>query len=69
MSSPLLVHQTTPTNNPTQASSGTRKGWLGGEETSNLSKWYGPDRALFLPGGLLDRNDLPDYLNGELAGE
>jgi hypothetical protein len=29
----------------------------------------GPDRALFLPGGLLERDDLPDYLNGELAGE
>lgn len=29
----------------------------------------GPDRALFLPGGLLDRNDLPDYLDGELPGE
>lgn len=29
----------------------------------------GPDRALFLPGGLLDRTDLPDYLDGTLAGE
>jgi hypothetical protein len=29
----------------------------------------GPDRALFLPGGLLDRADLPDYLDGTLAGE
>lgn len=29
----------------------------------------GPDRALFLPGGLLDRDDLPAYLNGELPGE
>jgi hypothetical protein len=26
---------------PPQASSGTRKGWLGGVESSNLSKWYG----------------------------
>lgn len=52
-----------------QASSGTRKGWFGGEESSNLSKWYGPDRALFLPGGLLDRNDLPDYLDGTLPGD
>lgn len=51
------------------ASSGTRKGWFGGEESSNLSKWYGPERALFLPGGLLDRNDLPDYLDGTLAGD
>ncbi len=29
----------------------------------------GPDRALFLPGGLLDRNDLPLYLDGTLPGE
>ncbi|KAI8465026.1 MAG: minor chlorophyll a/b-binding protein of photosystem II [Monoraphidium minutum] len=46
-----------------------RKGWFGGAENSNLDKWYGPDRALFLPGGLLDRNDLPDYLDGTLAGD
>ena len=29
----------------------------------------GPSRNLFLPDGLLDRNDVPDYLNGELAGD
>jgi light-harvesting complex II chlorophyll a/b binding protein 5 len=29
----------------------------------------GPDRKLFLPGGLLDRDDVPEYLTGELAGE
>ncbi len=29
----------------------------------------GPDRALFLPSGLLDPADVPSYLNGELAGE
>ena len=29
----------------------------------------GPDRVLFLPGGLLDRADLPDYLDGTLPGE
>jgi hypothetical protein len=29
----------------------------------------GPDRALFLPSGLLDPAELPDYLNGELPGE
>lgn len=29
----------------------------------------GPDRSLFLPGGLLDRDDLPAYLDGELPGE
>ena len=30
---------------------------------------YGPDRALFLPGGLLDRSEVPDYLNGTLPGD
>lgn len=25
---------------------------------------YGPDRKLFLPGGLLDTNDVPAYLDG-----
>ncbi|KIZ01696.1 chlorophyll a/b-binding apoprotein CP26 precursor [Monoraphidium neglectum] len=54
---------------PAKVSSGTRKGWLGGFEESNLSKWYGPDRVLYLPGGLLDRSDLPDYLDGTLAGD
>jgi light-harvesting complex II chlorophyll a/b binding protein 5 len=45
-------------------------GWLGGAGgAENLDKWYGPDRALFLPGGLLDRNDLPLYLDGTLPGD
>ena len=30
---------------------------------------YGPDRALFLPGGLLDRSEVPAYLNGTLPGD
>lgn len=49
----------------------TTKGWFGGEGGSQtaLEKWYGPSRALFLPGGLLEREDLPDYLNGELPGD
>ena len=29
----------------------------------------GPDRDLFLPGGLLDRSELPSYLDGTLPGE
>uniref|UniRef100_A0A0D6R0F2 Chlorophyll a-b binding protein, chloroplastic n=1 Tax=Araucaria cunninghamii TaxID=56994 RepID=A0A0D6R0F2_ARACU len=45
-------------------------GWLGGEGgAQGLEKWYGPDRALFLPGGLLDPADVPSYLNGQLAGD
>jgi len=30
---------------------------------------YGPDRKLFLPGGFLDPAEVPDYLDGTLAGE
>merc|ERR1711937_424285 len=47
------------------------RGWLGGEggPQTSLDKWYGPDRALFLPGGLLERSDLPSYLTGDLAGD
>jgi light-harvesting complex II chlorophyll a/b binding protein 5 len=55
-----------------KVSSGTKatRGWLGGAGgAQGLDKWYGPDRALFLPGGLLDRSDLPDYLDGTLAGD
>jgi light-harvesting complex II chlorophyll a/b binding protein 5 len=48
----------------------TTRGWLGGQGgAQGLEKWYGPDRKLFLPGGLLDRADLPDYLDGTLAGD
>jgi len=52
-------------------SSKKTKGWLGGEggPQTNLSKWYGPQRALFLPSGLLDRSEIPTYLTGELAGD
>ena len=29
----------------------------------------GPDRKLYLPGGLLDPSEVPAYLNGTLPGE
>ncbi|XP_073262798.1 chlorophyll a-b binding protein CP26, chloroplastic isoform X2 [Populus alba] len=34
-----------------------------------LAKWYGPDRRIFLPDGLLDRSEIPEYLNGEVPGD
>ncbi|KAE9620983.1 hypothetical protein Lal_00019377 [Lupinus albus] len=34
-----------------------------------LAKWYGPDRRVFLPDGLLDRSEIPAYLTGEVAGD
>merc|ERR1719473_2113051 len=47
------------------------RGWLGGEggPQTSLEKWYGPNRALFLPSGLLERSDVPSYLSGDLAGD
>jgi light-harvesting complex II chlorophyll a/b binding protein 5 len=46
------------------------KGWLGQDTgVTGLDRWYGADRKLFLPSGLLDRNDVPAYLTGELAGD
>jgi light-harvesting complex II chlorophyll a/b binding protein 5 len=34
-----------------------------------LSKWYGPNRKLYLPGGLITASELPSYLDGTLAGD
>ncbi|XP_073146232.1 chlorophyll a-b binding protein CP26, chloroplastic [Henckelia pumila] len=34
-----------------------------------LAKWYGPDRRIFLPDGLLDRSEVPEYLTGEVPGD
>jgi light-harvesting complex II chlorophyll a/b binding protein 5 len=47
------------------------RGWLGGDggPQTKLEKWYGPQRALYLPGGLLDKTDIPNYLVGELPGD
>jgi light-harvesting complex II chlorophyll a/b binding protein 5 len=39
------------------------------ETSDELAKWYGPDRRIFLPDGLLDRSEIPEYLNGEVAGD
>lgn len=47
------------------------RGWLGGSggTQTNLSRWYGPSRVLYLPDGLLLRSEIPKYLNGQLAGD
>ncbi|KAG6518811.1 hypothetical protein ZIOFF_022292 [Zingiber officinale] len=37
--------------------------------SEELAKWYGPDRRIFLPEGLLDRSDVPEYLTGEVPGD
>jgi light-harvesting complex II chlorophyll a/b binding protein 5 len=34
-----------------------------------LAKWYGPDRRIYLPEGLLNKSDIPAYLTGEVPGE
>ena len=55
---------TTMRRTPKKAATSTQKYGAG-----DLSRWYGQERKLFLPGGLLSRNDVPDYLNGTLAGD
>ena len=52
-----------------KAGSVAKNKWLNAESGYDGSKWYGPDRKLFLPGGLLDPSEVPDYLDGTLAGE
>jgi len=54
-----------------RAPTGGSKGWFGGEGGSqtDLSKWYGPDRNLFLPAGLYARDEVPEYLDGTLPGD
>merc|ERR1719401_2190597 len=58
---------------PAKKTSGVKKtrGWLGeeGGTETRLEKWYGPNRALFLPKGLLDPSEVPSYLNGQLPGD
>ena len=44
--------------------------WLPGQIADCCcSTAAGPSRALYLPRGLLDPQDIPSYLNGSLAGE
>lgn len=47
------------------------RGWLGGSggTQTSLERWYGPARVLYLPEGLLQRSEIPKYLNGQLAGD
>ena len=51
------------------AASKAKNRWLNADDGYDSSKWYGPDRKLFLPGGLLDPSEVPDYLDGSLPGE
>eukprot|EP00270_Netrium_digitus_P004708 TRINITY_DN159_c0_g1_i3.p1 TRINITY_DN159_c0_g1~~TRINITY_DN159_c0_g1_i3.p1 ORF type:complete len:279 (-),score=55.45 TRINITY_DN159_c0_g1_i3:114-950(-) len=34
-----------------------------------LALWYGPDRRIYLPEGLLERSEVPAYLTGEVPGD
>lgn len=34
-----------------------------------LAKWYGPDRRIYLPEGLLAKDEIPEYLTGEVPGD
>lgn len=56
------------TKAPVAKSAGKNK-WLASESGFDASKFYGPDRVLFLPSGLLDPSEVPAYLDGSLPGE
>mmetsp|Transcript_12225 Transcript_12225/g.37697 ORF Transcript_12225/g.37697 Transcript_12225/m.37697 type:complete len:296 (-) Transcript_12225:182-1069(-) len=47
------------------------KGWglPGAGDDINLAAWYGPNRKLFLPGGLLDASDINPVLDGTAPGD
>lgn len=47
----------------------TKNKWLANDGGFDASKFYGPDRVLFLPGGLLSADEVPEYLDGSLPGE
>merc|ERR1711966_18692 len=64
-----VAKKAAPKSAPKSSSGKSVKSWTGGEAVYSLDKWYGPDRKLYLPGGLLDPADIPDYLSGELAGD
>ena len=52
---------------PRRVTGGRRS--LASARLQDESKWYGPDRKLFLPGGFLSADEVPEYLDGTLAGE
>ena len=54
---------------PKRSAGPAKNKWLAAEGGFDESKWYGPDRKLYLPGGLLDPSEVPDYLDGTLPGE
>jgi len=64
------IQVTLTARNRNQASKRTR-GWLGGNggTQTDLRRWYGPGRVLYLPEGLILRSEIPSYLNGQLAGD
>jgi len=54
---------------PAKGAKGGKGNYFRGSADAALSKWYGPDRKLYLPGGLLDPSEVPAYLNGTLPGD
>lgn len=55
---------------PKPRRSGGTSGWFGDAGgVSDLGKWYGSTRQLFLPKGLLDLSEVAPYLNGTLPGD
>merc|ERR1712036_190705 len=62
---PKAVKKTAPAKKPVKKAPAPNKAALSAE----LAKWYGPNRKLYLPSGLLTTKDIPSYLDGKLAGD
>ena len=54
---------------PAAKSAPSKNKWTGSSSGYDSAKWYGADRKLFLPSGFLDPSEVPDYLDGTLAGD
>ena len=59
----------TPAKKAPAAANKAKNKWVNNTDGFDASKFYGPDRKLFLPGGLLDPSEVPAYLDGSLPGE
>mmetsp|Transcript_1286 Transcript_1286/g.2819 ORF Transcript_1286/g.2819 Transcript_1286/m.2819 type:complete len:313 (-) Transcript_1286:117-1055(-) len=69
---PVVTKKATPVKKataPVKKATTVRKAAPSKVAAKGDSKWYGPNRKLYLPSGLLSTADIPSYLDGTLAGD
>merc|ERR1711959_486949 len=68
---PKAVKKTVPAKKPVTVKKTVKKAPSPNKAalSAELAKWYGPNRKLYLPSGLLTTKDIPSYLDGKLAGD